>query len=88
MDTKILSPTEYEELLAKKDKEIQNLKAEVELLTMEKEEMIESFAVSSNLLIERMKDLESQRIGYRPQTANVLGEGSLLKGLLLNFFML
>ena len=78
------SPLEYEELIREKDEVIQErdatieeLRAEVRRMIEEREDMIDSFKVSTNVLIERLKDLESQKTGYRPQTANVLPKASI-----------
>lgn len=85
MESKNLSPEEYEKLLqekddiiASKDSIIEELREELTKLIDEKEEMIENFKISTGLLIEKLKDLESQRIGYRPQTANVLAKASTI----------
>lgn len=61
-------------LIAQKDSEILRLKAEIESLKQESEVMVESFRISSDMLLERLKDLESVNFaGERPQTAQVLG---------------
>jgi len=77
-----LSPEDYQKLLQEKDKIIESLRAQIERLTSEKDEMIESFTTSTNMLIERIKDLEAQKIGYRPQTANILSGGINIKVIL------
>jgi len=42
--------------------------------------MTESFSISTNVLIERLKDLEGKSLGYRPQTAIILDKiGKILK---------
>ena len=64
----------YESLLAQKDSEIEQLKSELESLKQESEVMVESFRISSDMLLERLKDLETVNFaGERPQTAQVLG---------------
>ncbi len=47
--------------------------------------MIDNFKLSSSVLLERLKDLESQTsmIGERPQTANVLSK--IGKTLVVNY---
>lgn len=50
------------------------MKSEIERLTQENESMVEGFRISSDMLLERLKDLESANFaGERPQTAQVLG---------------
>ena len=48
-------------------------------LRVSKEELMENFTMSTHVLLERLKELESVSIGQRPQTANILkklgGEG-------------
>lgn len=64
----------YESALAQKDSEIERLKSELESLKQESEVMVESFRISSDMLLERLKDLETVNFhGERPQTAQVLG---------------
>lgn len=48
------------------------LKEKLEEAETEKTEMIENFRVSSSVLLERIKELESVNLGARPQTANIL----------------
>ena len=48
--------------------------------------MTESFSISTNVLIERLKDLEGKSLGYRPQTAIILDKiGKILKSWVTNF---
>ena len=69
-----LSKEDFEIIIAQKDAEILNLKSQVDKLNQQNEVMVESFRISSDLLIERLKDLESVNFaGDRPQTAQVLG---------------
>jgi len=63
---------EKDRIIAEKDVLIEKLKADIRSLIEEKEEMIDSFKTSTNILLEKIKDLESQKTGYRPQTANIL----------------
>lgn len=48
-----------EELLELKDREINRLKARLDNLEAEKQEMLESFQTTSGLMIERLKTLEA-----------------------------
>lgn len=64
---------QYEVIIAQKEGEIERLKSEIENLNQETEVMVESFRISSDMLLERLKDLESVNFaGERPQTAQVL----------------
>lgn len=63
-------------IVEQKDALIERLRHEIRELIEEKEEMIDNFRVSTNILIEKIKDLESQKTGYRPQTANILAKPS------------
>lgn len=64
----------YEFIIAKKDGEIEELRSEIERLKQDNEVMVESFRISTDLLLERLKDLETDNFqGERPQTAQVLG---------------
>ena len=62
--------------LEEKNKHLQNrikeLEAAVYLLTEEKETLINNFQTSTNILIERIKKLEEQVHGQRPQTAQLM----------------
>ena len=60
--------------MPKNFREIERLKQEIEDQKQEADVMIESFRISSDMLLERLKDLESVNFGGdRPQTAQVLG---------------
>lgn len=64
---------QLELIIAQKESEIESLKSEIEHLKQESEVMVESFRISSDMLLERLKDLESSNFGgERPQTAQVL----------------
>jgi uncharacterized coiled-coil protein SlyX len=67
---------EKDRIIAEKDALIAKLKDDLRSLIEEKEEMIDSFKTSTNILLERIKDLEAQKTGYRPQTANILARPS------------
>jgi hypothetical protein len=61
-------------IIAQRESEIEKLKSEIDNLKQESEVMVESFRISSDMLLERLKDLESVNFaGERPQTAQVLG---------------
>lgn len=65
---------QFELTIAQRDSEIEKLKGEIEQLKNEAEVMVESFRISSDMLLERLKDLETDHFnGERPQTAQVLG---------------
>lgn len=67
------SREQYEVIIAQKESEIERLKSEIENLNQENEVMVESFRISTDMLLERLKDLESVNFaGERPQTAQVL----------------
>lgn len=51
---------------------VKELEAAVYLLQDEKENLIENFQTSTNILIERIKKLEEQVHGQRPQTAQLM----------------
>ena len=69
----MLNREQYETVIAQKDSEIERLNSEIEKLKQENEVMVESFRISSDMLLERLKDLESVNFaGQRPQTAQVL----------------
>ena len=60
--------------IAQREGEIEKLKNEIETLKTESEVMVESFRISTDMLLERLKDLETDHFnGQRPQTAQVLG---------------
>ena len=62
----------YKAALSKRDDTVASLTKRINELEFEKLEMTESFAISTNVLIERLKDLEAKNMGFRPQTACVL----------------
>jgi len=55
--------------MASKDREIQELRSEVEQLEADKEAMTTSFEISARMMIERIKDLETPSFSERPNTA-------------------
>jgi septation ring formation regulator EzrA len=50
----------------------------IEQLEKEEEEIIENFQVSTNVLLEKIKDLEAANLGSRPQTALILKKLGIL----------
>jgi hypothetical protein len=51
---------------------INDLTQRVAQIEKEKEEIIDNFQVSTNVLLEKIKDLEAANLGSRPQTALIL----------------
>lgn len=68
-------PTDREELISiikEKNNMIEHLEAQLVIKEDEEDEMIENFNQSTNILLERIKKLEVEYIGIRPQTAQIL----------------
>lgn len=65
-------PQEVQDLIKRKDERIRELEERMAALEKEKEDMAENFQSGSNVLLERIKELESSTLGARPQTANIL----------------
>lgn len=63
---------ELQAILAAKDQEVQKLTVKFEELEKEKEDIIDNFQESTEVLMERIKELEAVSLGARPQTANIL----------------
>ena len=63
---------EVQELLNKKDARIRELEDKVKATEKERDDMIDNFQTSTEVLLERIKELESISLGARPQTANIL----------------
>ena len=57
-----------------KNYQINKLKAYVVSLEKEKEDLIENFKNTTNILLERIKDLEQNLYGNRPQTPNIMAQ--------------
>ncbi|CAI2372507.1 unnamed protein product [Moneuplotes crassus] len=73
IETQQTTSTNNIEIFEEKDREIEELKNQLEEQKQEAEVMVESFRISTDLLLERLKDLESVNFGGdRPQTAQVL----------------
>ena len=73
-----MSKHEMLQIMRAQKKEIKYLTQKSKTLSEEKDQLIDSFQLSSQVLLERIKDLEAQLNpmagGDRPETANVLGK--------------
>ena len=65
-------PKEIQELIAKKDQRIKELEEKVTALEKEKDDIVDNFQTSTEVLLDRIKELEAVSLGARPQTANIL----------------
>jgi len=65
-------PKEIQDLIDRKDARIKELETKVAALEKEKEDIVDNFQTSTEVLLERIKDLETSALGARPQTANIL----------------
>ena len=63
---------EIQELITKKDIEIKDLEEKIAAAQKENQSIIDNFQTSTEILLERIKELETTSIGARPQTANIL----------------
>jgi hypothetical protein len=66
------SVEECHRMLRGKDRQIVNLEAAMEVKEQEIDEMVENFNISTNILLERIKNMEEEYVGVRPQTAMIL----------------
>eukprot|EP00826_Nyctotherus_ovalis_P045087 TRINITY_DN493_c0_g1_i2.p1 TRINITY_DN493_c0_g1~~TRINITY_DN493_c0_g1_i2.p1 ORF type:complete len:292 (-),score=92.36 TRINITY_DN493_c0_g1_i2:92-967(-) len=66
------TPTEIQKLLLKKDQQIKELEEKIAIAQQENQSIIDNFQTSTDVLLERIKELEATSIGDRPQTANIL----------------
>ena len=66
------SVEECHRMLRGKDREILNIEAAMEVKEQEIDEMVENFNISTNILLERIKNMEEEYVGVRPQTAMIL----------------
>ena len=57
-----------------KDLQISKYKAYINSLEKEKQDLIENFKETTNILLERIKELEQNQSGCRPQTAMILND--------------
>lgn len=67
-------------ILELKDK-VKHLESALYLAEQEKEDLILNFQNSTNILIERIKSMEEEVRGYRPQTAQIFGKKSMPGGM-------
>jgi len=65
-------PQEIHNLIQKKDKRIEELKMQLGALEDENTKIIDNFQASTEVLLNRIKELEEVSLGARPQTANIL----------------
>lgn len=57
-----------EEIIEYKNSKMRELKAYIASLEQEKDDLIDNFKDTTNLLLEKIKDLESKTLGFRPET--------------------
>lgn len=72
IDEEKLITMEKKEILDFKNFQIQKLKAYILSLEREKEDIIENFKNTTNILLEKIKQKEFEDIGIRPQTAKIV----------------
>ena len=72
MDAMTKEQQQHQKVINEKDQIINQLNEQIQQLVIEKDDMIESFQISTNILIEKIKELEAQKLGYRPQTAQIM----------------
>jgi hypothetical protein len=65
---------EKSQIIDFKNYQINKLKAYIISLEKEKEDLIENFKNSTNVLLNRIKDLEQSMYGQRPQTPNIMAQ--------------
>ncbi len=65
---------EKNEILDFKDYQIKKYKAYINSLEQEKQDLIENFKDTTNILLEKIKELEEKKYGERPQTAVIMNE--------------
>ncbi len=85
-----MSVAEMQEIIEAQKREIKQLSTKVKTFEEEKDQIVENFKQSTSMLLERIKDLESQQtLGHeRPQTACVLNNICKCERMLENFFIL
>ena len=79
MEEPPLTVEELKKLLAEREKTIENLEAAIYIMQTEKEDMVQNFKRSTDLLIERLKYEVQQKTGVRPQTAHLLAQNRASK---------
>lgn len=75
-----------EEIIEFKNYEILKLKAYIESLEKEKEDLINNYKNTSNVLLERIKELEFKQNGFRPETPMISHNIRKTKGVTINDF--
>jgi predicted RND superfamily exporter protein len=63
--------------LESREERIRELESLIEVMKAEQEEMIKGFKESTSLLLDRIKNVEEERTGTRPQTAHILASKPL-----------
>jgi hypothetical protein len=66
------SLSELKAALESRDLRIGELESLIEVMKAEQEDMIRGFKESTSLLLDRLKNVEEERTGTRPQTAHLL----------------
>lgn len=66
-DEELLQKTK-EEIIQYKNSQIMELKSYIASLEQEKDDLIDNFKDTTNLLLEKIKDLEANKTGFRPET--------------------
>lgn len=66
-DEELIKKTK-EEIIEYKNSKMRELKAYIASLEQEKDDLIDNFKDTTNLLLEKIKDLESKTLGFRPET--------------------
>jgi hypothetical protein len=70
-DSELLKLDKYQ-IIDFKNYQITKLKAYIHSLEKEKEDLIENFKTTTNILLEKIKDLENKNYGKRPDTAVIM----------------
>jgi len=60
------------EIIEFKNYQISKLKAYINSLEKEKEDLIETYKINTNQLVDRIRELQFESEGYRPQTAQIV----------------
>src|SRR5690606_15157383 len=72
-DSELMKLDKYQ-IIDFKNYQITKLKAYIQSLEKEKEDLIENFRNTTSVLLERIKDLEQNQFGMRPQTPNIMAQ--------------
>ena len=65
---------EKAEIIEFKDYQIKKYKAYINSLEKEKQDLIENFKETTNVLLEKIKEIEEKKYGERPQTAMIMND--------------